>query len=307
MGSNPIVLVNLGTPEAPEVGAVRAFLEEFLSDPMVVDYPEWLWRPVLARILRSRAERVANLYRMVWTDEGSPLTVGTRRIAEALTSATGTDVTFAFRYGQPSQPLLTRTLAANGRSTIVPLFPQRTGSSSGTIEAAVGDRARIRAIAPDDPGYIAALADRWAQTVGDAPPEHLVVSFHSIPVRYDRAERGRYRRDCETTFRALLAATGWPADKATLSYQSRFGPEPWIGPKTAAVLRQLPLAGIKSVAIATPGFLTEGLETLEEIGIRGKRAFLDAGGERFCRIPCVEAHPAFVSSLADALVEKETV
>jgi ferrochelatase len=302
MASESIVLVNLGTPEAPEPAAVRAFLEEFLSDPMVVDYPAWLWRPVLAKILRSRPEKVAKMYRSVWLPEGSPLTAGTRRIAEALKATTGADVTFAFRY---TQPALTRALAGNGRPIIVPLFPQRTGSSSGTIEALVGDRAEIRRIEPDEPGYIAALADLWQQTVvGHEPLEHFVVSFHSIPVRYDRAEGGKYRRDCEATYRALLARIRWPEEKATLAYQSRFGPEPWIGPKTAAVLQKLPRAGIKSVAVATPGFLTEGLETLEEIGMRGRRTFEQAGGERFCRIPCVEAHPAFVRSLADALTDK---
>ena len=302
MALESIVLVNLGTPEAPEPASVRAFLEEFLSDPMVVDYPAWLWRPILAMILRSRPEKVAKMYRSVWLPEGSPLTAGTRRIAEALTAETGAHVTFAFRY---TQPALTRVLAGNGRPIIVPLFPQRTGSSSGTIETLVGDRAEIRRIEPDEPGYIAALADLWRQTIiGHDPPEHFVVSFHSIPVRYDRAEGGRYRRDCETTYRALLAHIDWPEEKATLTYQSRFGPERWLGPQTAVVLHDLPRAGIERVAVATPGFLTEGLETLEEIGMRGRRTFERAGGKRFYRVPCVEAHPAFVRSLADALTDK---
>lgn len=298
----PIVLVNLGTPEAPEPASIRAFLEEFLSDPMVVDYPKWLWRPILAKILRSRPERVAAQYRSVWSPEGSPLTVGTRRLAEALEAATGAEVTFAFRY---TEPALTGALSQNGRATVVPLFPQRTGSSSGTIEALVGDRATIRRIEPDAPGYIEALADLWERTVGDEPPEHFIVSFHSIPVRYDRSEGGRYRRDCEVTYHALLERLGWPEAKATLAYQSRFGPEPWIGPQTAKVLQKLPSLGVKRVAVATPGFLTEGLETLEEIGIRGRETFEGAGGESFYRIPCVEAHPAFVRSLAEALVGDE--
>lgn len=297
-----IILVNLGTPEAPEPGPIRAFLEEFLSDPMVVDYPEWLWRPILGKILRSRPERVAAQYRSVWSSEGSPLTAGTRRVAEALGTVTGAEVTFAFRY---TEPALTRILSRSRRPTIVPLFPQRTGSSSGTIETLVGDRATIRRIPPDAPGYIEALADLWERTLAGDRPEHFVVSFHSIPVRYDRAEAGRYRRDCEATYHALLQWIGWPEDRATLAYQSRFGPEPWIGPQTAKVLRKLPSAGVTSVAVATPGFLTEGLETLEEIGIRGRRTFEEAGGERFYRIPCVEAHPAFVRSLAQELVEVE--
>ena len=131
--------------------------------------------------------------------------------------------------------------------------------------------------------------------------------FHGIPVRYDRAEGKQYSRDCETTYRALLSHIGWSRDRATLAYQSRFGPEPWIGPATADVLARLPQNGIDHVAVTTPGFLTEGLETLEEIGIRGKASFLAHGGKRFVRIPCVEAHPELVRSLAAVLVVKELV
>jgi ferrochelatase len=293
--ASPIVLVNLGTTRAPEPEAVREFLAEFLSDPEVVDYPGWLWKPILSRILRSRPEKVAEQYRSIWTAEGSPLESGTKRIAAALAARTGRDVRIAFRYGEPS---LSRALAEE-RPLVVPLFPQRTGSTTGTIEKLVGSRAAVTLLPPDARGYIDAQADFWMKAVDGEPVDHVVVSFHGIPVRYDRAEKSGYRRDCEATYRALLERVGWPSSKATLSYQSRFGPEPWIGPATATVFEKLARSGARAIAAVTPGFVTEGLETIEEIGIRGKSTFLESGGERFVRIPCVEDHPSFVASLVE--------
>jgi ferrochelatase len=292
-----VLLVNLGTTRAPEPAAVREFLAEFLSDPDVVDYPGWLWRPILSRILRSRPEKVAELYRTIWTEEGSPLVSGTELIAAILASLVPGGVSAAYRYGAPS---LRERAAAAAPVVLVPLFPQRTCSTTGSIERAVEGLSgvEIRRIAPDDPGYVEAMADRFRETAGAEMPEHLLVSFHGIPVRYDRRERGLYRADCERTFRALLKSIGWPEERATLAYQSRFGPEPWLKPATASVFSRLGRSGVKSLAVATPGFLTEGLETLEEIGIRGREAFLSAGGERFLRVPAVEAHPRFVASLA---------
>jgi ferrochelatase len=305
------VLVNLGTVESPTPEGVRAFLEEFLSDPLVVDYPRWLWRPVLNRILRTRPVKVAEMYKTIWSEEGSPLKTGTRRLAQELGRRTGAEVRFAFRYGAPSLHGEVESSRGVG-CTVVPLFPQRTGSTTGTIEGILSKLARasdalayrIQYIEPDDRGYVEALADacREAFDEDSAPaPEHLVVSFHGIPKRYDRAEGGRYRRDCEVTFSSLLERLSWSRERATLSFQSRFGPEPWIGPATADVLSKLGMSGVRSVAVTTPGFLTEGLETVEEIGIRGRRTFLQAGGERFVRVPAIEAHPFFVASLAEAL------
>jgi protoporphyrin/coproporphyrin ferrochelatase len=298
-----VVLVNLGTTAAPEPEAVRRFLAEFLSDPRVVDYPSWIWKPILARILRSRPERVAEQYRSIWREDGSPLEAGTRRIADGLSAAFRgeVDVSVAYRYGEPS--LASALAERDGTGIVIPLFPQRTGSTTGTIAALVGDRAVVRAIAPADPGYVEAQAELFARTARDRPPDHFVVSFHGIPVRYDRSEQGRYRRDCEATFDALLKRIGWPESRSTLAYQSRFGPEPWIGPRTARVLAGLGRRGVGTVAVATPGFLTEGLETAEEIGIRGKKTFLDAGGSQLLRIPCVEDHPAFVASLSKLVRE----
>jgi ferrochelatase len=269
---------------------------------MVVDYPSWLWRPILSKILRSRPVKVAEMYRTIWTEEGSPLERGTERIAAALGELVESGVGCAYRYGSPA---LRERLGRERKITLVPLFPQRTGSTTGSIESAIGSESgiEIRRIAPDDPGYIEAIADLFHRSVGGGAPEHFVVSFHGIPLRYDRREGGMYRQDCERTFRALLEQIDWPEEKATLSYQSRFGPEPWLRPATASVIASLGSSGVGSIAVATPGFLTEGLETLEEIGIRGRKTFLEAGGKHFIRIPAVEAHPRFVRSLA-ALVSR---
>lgn len=310
-----LLLINLGTPTAPEPEAVRAFLLEFLSDPEVVDLPAFIWRPFLKRVvLRRRPARVAELYRSIWTDGGSPLRVETERMVNGLRAlANGRfTVSAAYRYGEPSLASEIARLKGDAAQPIVavPLFPQRTGSTTGTAFARLDEVARNlgcaarvqpRCIAPDDAGYIAALADRWQHALAGAAvrPEHLVVSFHGIPVRYDRNEQRQYSRDCEATTRAFLAAIGWPAERTTHAYQSKFGFEKWLIPSTAGVLAALPGRGVRHVAVITPGFLTEGLETLEEIGIQGRETFLHAGGESLLRVGAVEAHPAMLQSLAD--------
>ncbi len=318
--NRPLALVvNLGTPERPDADAVRAFLEEFLSDPDVVDFPRWFWQPVLRGIvLRRRPARVAELYRSIWEAGGSPLAVGTQRVADALAAQLGdaAEVRIAYRYGRPSlADELERALAEGEREIyLVPLFAHRTSSATGTIlrlaagiareNAARGGPARIRRalVAPDAPGFIEAQAARCEEAfaAAGARPGHLVVSFHGIPVRYDRREKGRYQADCRLTTDALLARLGWDPAQATLAYQSRFGPERWLAPATAALLAELPQRGVRSVAVVTPGFLTEGLETIEEIGAQGAETFHHAGGECFVRVPAVTDHPAFV----DALVER---
>jgi ferrochelatase len=308
-----LVVLNLGTPTAPTEAAVAEFLEEFLSDPTVVDLPAWLWRPILRGIvLKRRPRRVAHQYQSIWTPAGSPLRVATTKIVDGLRAiADGRfDVEAAYRYGEPSATTVMTRLAAGFADPIitVPLFPHRTEATTGTAIAAAAEaakkagiegRVRSRLIAPNDPGYIAALAARWNETIGQgAPPEHLLISFHGLPVRYDRREGYTYTTDCNATYRALLTAIGWPADRATLAYQSKFGPEPWLRPATATLLAELPGRGVRRVAVMAPGFLTEGLETLEEIAIRGRETFVEAGGESFLYVPAVEAHPALLGSIA---------
>jgi len=309
-----LLLVNLGTPDAATPEAVRRFLLEFLSDPAVVDLPRWIWRPILRHfVLRSRPERVAEAYASIWTPEGSPLRVATERMVTAVQALAGDalSVSAAYRYGEPSLDSEIQRLSRShhGPIVVVPLFPHRTEATTGTAiqrarEAAarahVSDRLRPILIPPADPGYVEALADRWREAVAglDQPLEHLVVSFHGIPVRYNRREGCRYTLDCEETMRALLDAIDWPPDRATLAYQSKFGPEPWLTPATAAVIDALPARGVRRVGVITPGFLTEGLETLEEIGIRARHDFVARGGTEFVLVGAVEDHPALAASLA---------
>jgi ferrochelatase len=308
--SRSLVLANLGTPAAPTPAAVRAFLEEFLSDPLVVDYPGWLWRPILRRlVLRRRPDRIAEAYRAIWRPAGSPLADDTVRLVAAVGERLRgeRDVVPAYRYGARSLSRVVgeRIAAGDADIAVMPLFPQRTSSSSGSIveeakRLAAGSRARLRVveIPPDAPGYVAAVADRVCATFAAGEPEHLLVSYHGIPTRYDRRESGLYRRDCERTTAALLEALAWPEERSTHAYQSRFGPEPWIGPATAERIAALAGHGVRRLAVVTPGFLTDGLETLEEIGLRGSEAFREAGGERLAAVPAAADHPRLADEIA---------
>ena len=313
-----VLVVNLGTPVAPTAPAVREFLEEFLSDPAVVDLPRWFWQPVLNRaVLRSRPARVAAQYASIWTDAGSPPRVETEQIVAALEriAADRFTVSAAYRYGAPSIESELRRVARFAQSVrLVPLFPQRTDATVGTIQRRAREiiaRDRLTTdvidalVPPTNPGYVSAMAARWREALGDAPepPDHLVISFHGIPVRYNRREKGVYTDDCAATTAAFLDAIGWPVGQATLAYQSKFGPEPWLKPATAQLLADLPRRGITRVAVITPGFLTEGLETIEEIGIRGRETFQEAGGRAFIRVPAVADHPAFIEGVANLASE----
>lgn len=293
---------------------MREFLDEFLSDPAVVDWPGWIWRPILRGIvLRKRPSRVAEQYESIWSPAGSPLRVETDMIVAQVRvrSAGRFGVSAAYRYGEPSLDRVMRRLAheSAGPVLVSPLFPQRTEATTGTAfrraheaagRAGIADRLVDRLMQPDDPGYVRAMAAQWHNALRDAGHgvEHIVVSFHGIPLRYDRREGGTYTRDCEATTRAFLAAIDWPRERATLAYQSKFGPEPWLKPATAEVLDELPRRGIRSIAVITPGFLTEGLETIEEIGIRGRESFLAAGGKHFIRVGSVASDPAYLDAVA---------
>lgn len=308
-----LILVNLGTPQEATPESVREFLDEFLSDPEVVDLPRWLWLPILRLfVLRSRPARVAKAYESIWSPGGSPLRVATDRMVAAVQLQAGDALTVsaAYRYGTPSLDDEMGRLSREheGPVVVVPLFPQRTGATTGTAfqrareaatRARIAPRLRERLIDPTDTGYIQALSARWLEALEltDEPPEHLVVSFHGIPVRYNRRERLQYTRDCEATTTALLRAIDWPADRATLAYQSKFGPEQWLTPATADVINALPAKGVVRVGVITPGFLTEGLETLEEIGIRAREEFEANGGHSLFLVRAVEDHVELARSL----------
>lgn len=307
-----VLLVNLGTPTEPTAQGVRRFLEEFLSDPLVVDWPRLLWLPILRGIvLRKRPERVAELYRSIWSKDGSPLRVQSERIARRLAEQlyAETAVRAVYRYGSPSLEEELHASAMRAKRVIaIPLFPQRTASSSGSVRIeleraaralGIDGRVECRELAPHDTGYVEALRDRVRASFAelDAAPEHLLISFHGIPARVDRAEGAIYSQDCAATAAALLDALDWDPARATLCFQSRFGPERWLGPATARLLTELPRRGVKRLGVVAPGFLTDGLETLEELGVQGRESFLEAGGTEFTLVPAVADHPALAAGL----------
>lgn len=308
-----LIVANLGTPEAATPEAVRDFLNEFLSDPMVVEYPRWFWIPLLRGIiLRTRPKRVAEAYQSIWSSGGSPLRVQTEALVASMQEQApdGTLVASAYRYGEPSiEQRLTRAFERSERVVFTTLFPQRTRSSSGSpareavrVAKKLGcfDRLTIRPMSFTDKLYVEALSDKVRQTAAEfegAEPIHLLTSFHSIPAAVNRREGERYTQDCSATYRAMLSALEWPEERAGLAYQSVFGPAKWVGPATADRLEALPGEGVKRLLVTMPGFLTDGLETLEEIGEEGQETFLKAGGEEFRCTSAVADHPRLARAL----------
>ena len=305
-----VLVANLGTPDSPTPEAVRTFLREFLSDPEVVDLPRWVWRPLLELvILRRRAPRVAEAYASIWTDRGSPLAVHTSDAGAALGTSLGDGwvVAVGMRYGDPSlADALGELVAAGcGRIVLLPLFPQWSATTSGTLEGAVARELALLPTAPelavvpafpDDAGYVDALAHRYREAVGDEPVDQALFSFHGLPVRYVR--RGDpYADHCRRTARALADRLALPDDRWRTVYQSRFGPERWLEPFLEDTLRELGPSGGR-VAVVLPGFAADCLETLEEVGERGRDAFLEAGGRELVVVPALNASPPWVAALA---------
>ena len=310
-----LIIVNLGTPDAPTPAAVHKFLLEFLSDSGVIDLPHWLWQPILRRfVLNSRPPKVAELYRSIWTADGSPLEVGTRKIARGIREIADDhfEVTWAYRYGDRSlYRTLSKRVGSDTEAIILPLYAHRTSSTTESVflEArraaqTLGISTNLREVTleADDPGFINALADccRSAFAKAGGEPDHLLLSYHGIPTRYDRRERRQYSTDCLATTNALLKALTWDPGHATHCYQSKFGPEPWLKPTTSDLFTELPQRRIRSLAVVTPGFLTDGLETIEEIGIQGRELFKEAGGDTFIRVNAPEDHPALLAGLLRA-------
>ncbi|MFN3943764.1 MAG: ferrochelatase [Allosphingosinicella sp.] len=294
-----VLLINLGTPDLPEPGAVRVYLKQFLSDPRVVEIPRLVWQPILRGIvLTTRPKKSAHAYRQVWTEDGSPLAAITRRQASALEGAFGPDVTVdhAMRYGRPAIGERVEALKAAGceRILLAPLYPQYCAATTATAnDEAFRQLARmrwqpaVRTLPPyhDDPAYIDALKEVVEAEVAalDFVPDALVASYHGMPQR--TLELGDpYHCHCRKTSRLLAEAMG---RELVTAFQSRFGRAKWLEPATDKVLEALPAQGVRKVAIFAPGFSADCLETLEELAIRGRESFLEAGGTHFAYLPCL--------------------
>ncbi len=313
-----ILLVNLGTPEAPTAPAVRRYLKQFLSDPRVVEIPRVLWWPILnAIILPIRSSRSAEKYASVWMPEGSPLKVWTERQAKLLRGLCGhrgeaMRVEWAMRYGEPSIKSVLDRMRADGceRVLVLPLYPQYSGATTASTMDAIHawsawqrDLPDVRFVKDfhDDPDYIAALAGRIVQTrarEGTAADRDdvLVMSFHGIPQRSVRMG-DPYQDQCLATARLLADRLGLAEGQWVASFQSRFGKAEWLRPYTIDVLTELGARGA-SVTVCCPGFPADCLETLEEIGMEGRALFDAAGGRRFVYSPCLDDDPRWIEALA---------
>ncbi|MCC3245972.1 ferrochelatase [Methylocystis sp. WRRC1] len=304
-----LLIVNLGTPDAPDVPSVRRYLAQFLSDPRVVDLPRILWLPVLhGIILNTRPRKSAHAYASIWNHEHGegPLKTFTRLQAEKLRERAGAlgekapvIVDYALRYGSPSIASKIDELMAQGceRIALLPLYPQYAASTSASVAddafaalRRMRKQPALRVGAPyyDDPAYIEALAANVRRELAalDFEPEVVLASFHGLPqAQVDRGDP--YRAHCEATFGLLREALDMPADRLRLSFQSRFGPAKWIQPYTSDVVSELAQQGVRRLAIVAPGFSADCLETIEELGVEIRDLFLEKGGEKFARLPCL--------------------
>jgi ferrochelatase len=310
-----VLLVNLGTPDAPDAPSVRRYLAEFLSDRRVVEIPQILWQPILRGvILTTRPKKSAHAYAQVWTDEGSPLAAITRRQSEALQAAFGetVQVAYAMRYGKPAIGAAIDTLKAAGceRILVAPLYPQYCAATTATVVDAVGQHLRTLRWQPtlrflpsyyDDGAYLGALNESVASGLAalDFIPDVLLASFHGMPERTLHLG-DPYHCQCRKTARLLSDALGRPVEVA---FQSRFGRAKWLEPATDTRLESLGREG-KSVAIFAPGFAADCLETLEELAIRGKEQYQAASGRQFAYLPCLNADAAGMVMLR-TLVQRE--
>lgn len=293
-----VLLVNLGSPDAPTQEAVGIYLKEFLSDPRVVEIPPVLWQPILRGfILNTRPRRSAHAYAQIWTPEGSPLTVITRRQAAAMQAALpGVTVDWAMRYGKPAIAERLNALKNAGcdRILIAPLYPQYSGATTATVMDAVAAalanmrwQPALRTLPPyhDDPAYIGALKASIEAELATLPftPDAILASFHSMPER-TLTLGDPYHCQCQKTARLLSEALG---RELTVSFQSRLGRAKWLEPSTEDTLAKLAREGGKGIAVVAPGFAADNLETLEEIAIRGRETYRENGGDDFAYIPCL--------------------
>jgi ferrochelatase len=332
MPSRAVLLVNLGSPDSPSVPDVRRYLREFLGDERVLDLPAAArWLLLEGIILRTRPKKSAHAYATVWTKDGSPLIAMSRRVRDTLAAALGPDtpVYLAMRYGNPSIASVVGQLAADGVKEILlfPQYPHYAMSSWETVVVRVMEEVaqqcptlRVTTVQPfyADADYIDALKAVAAPFLAEGY-DHLLFSYHGLPVRHmKKADSSRahcqvvanccetcspahatcYRAQCFATTRALAQRAQLDPARFSISFQSRLAGEPWLEPFTDAEFQRLPKVGVKNLVVICPAFVTDCLETLEEISERGRDDFLAAGGEKFRQIPCLNDHPAFIDFLA---------
>ncbi len=314
-----VLIANLGTPDAPDPPSLRRYLREFLSDPRVVEFPRVLWWLVLNLIiLNVRPKKSARAYASVWTPDGSPLLVHSRRQHAALKASldarvqSSVIVKLGMRYGNPSIPSALQALTEAGvdQLFVLPLYPQYSGSTTASTFDAVFDFMKGQRRVPDirtcssyyeDAGYINALvssieAHRSSHGSGD----HLLFSFHGIPQRYFKAG-DPYHCHCHATAHRVATALNLDERQWSVSFQSRFGREPWLMPYTDEVLRSMPANGVNSVDIICPGFASDCIETLEEIEQENREYFVEAGGGSFSYIACLNDDAAHINALSDLI------
>ncbi len=317
-----ILIVNLGTPDAPDAKSIRRYLAEFLSDPRVIEMPRWLWRLILhGVILRFRPAHIAPAYRSIWGKDGSPLlSISQQQVKKVKAQLQPqfphpVEVTLGMRYGQPSIATALRELQAANvqRLLVLPLYPQYSATTTAsTFDAIAHELMSWRWIPSlrmlnqyhDHPAYIDALANSvkafW-QTAAQA--EMLLISFHGLPKRYLLAG-DPYHCHCQKTARLLAEKLGLNESQWQISFQSRVGREEWLKPYTDETLKALPGKGIKSVQVICPGFPTDCLETLEEINVQNRDWFIEAGGERFDYIPALNAADGHIDMLCKIIEEQ---
>ena len=301
-----VVIVNLGTPEAPTAKAVRRYLAEFLHDHRVVQLSRWIWCPLLHFvILPLRGPKAAEKYAKIWLPEGSPLAVYTRQLAAAMQShLPDQHVVHAMRYGQPALDDVLAWLRGQGlqQVTVLPLYPQYSTTTTASIEDVVvkqADGLQITSIEdyPTDPQWVAAVADsirNWRQQHGAG--EHLLFSFHGLPQRIAKGG-DPYPQRCEASAVAIAAALDLSPSDWTLTYQSRFGKERWLEPATDKTLDAMAARGLRQVDVVCPGFAVDCLETLEEVAMQFAEHFAAQGGQlRY--IPCLNASDAHAAALS---------
>jgi len=311
-----LLLVNLGSPEAPTVPAVRRYLRQFLTDPRVVELPRWLWRVILElAILPRRPKESAAKYSAIWQEGGSPLLNGTAQLAKALQQVLGSDgprVAWAMRYGKPSVASVLDQLGAEGlrRLLVVPLYPHYCAATTASVFDAVTEALRSWRDIPevrfvrnwhDHPLWVGRVAQTIRESwTSNGEPEQLLFSFHGMPQKSLLAG-DPYHCECHKSARLIAEALGIPRQKWQVTFQSRFGPSQWLQPYTQDTLESLARSGVKRVAVVCPGFVIDCLETLEEIAQECRSAFLAAGGTSFQYIPCLNADPEWARDFAAIL------